>query len=292
MAYLLLVSVLWGFSFGLIKAEFAQLSPATLASARLLIALPCFLPFLQPRFRRWSTEVVLLLLIGAVQYGVMYLALFHAFAWLSGYEVALLTLFTPLYVILAHALLTRTCPPFWFWGTALLAVIGALVIFRPEEWPAKGPGILLMQVSNICFALGQIAWRHQRQRLAGIRDVDCFALLYAGGAGVTLIFALPGNPVAELAGMGATQWWALIYLGAVASGLAFFLWNAGAARVNPATLAVFNNLKIPLATLIAVWIFGETANWAKLGPGLLLLLVSLGWAEWAWRRSPTRSPGG
>ena len=157
MAYLLLVSVLWGFSFGLIKAEFAQLSPATLASARLLIALPCFLPFLQRRFRRWSTEVVLLLLTGVVQYGVMYLALFHAFAWLSGYEVALLTIFTPLYVILAHALLTRTRPPVWFWGTALLAVIGALVIFRPEEWPAKGPGILLMQVSNLCFALGQIA---------------------------------------------------------------------------------------------------------------------------------------
>lgn len=289
MWYLLAVSLLWGFSFGLVKAEFSSLSGATLACARLLIALPCFLPFIKAPFVRLTIPNLQLLLTGAVQYGLMYVALFNAFAWLSGYEVALLTVFTPLYVVLAHAVMSRQFPPAWFWWTALLAVAGALWIFQPESLPGKWPGILLMQGANICFATGQIAWRRIRSRLPGSRDTDGYALLYLGGFLAALPFALAGNPVAELAGLSRSQWAALVYLGAIASGLGFFLWNAGASRVNPATLAVFNNLKIPLAALISIVIFGEPARLGSLVPGLAILLIALGWAEWASRRAPTRS---
>lgn len=286
MLHLLAVSVLWGFSFGLINAEFPELSGGTLAAARLLVALPAFLPFLKPRFLRPDPVGPGFVLIGAVQYGLMYVALFNAFKWLSGYEVALLTIFTPLYVILAHALLQRRMPPVWFWLTALLAVIGALWIFQPDAWPAKWPGILLMQVSNVCFAAGQVAWRHLRMSMPESRDRDMYALLYLGGFLAALPFALPHQPVRELASLSASQWMALLYLGAVASGLGFFLWNSGARRVNPATLAVFNNLKIPVAVLIAVVLFGETARPESVIPGLLILLAALIWAESAWRRAP------
>jgi drug/metabolite transporter (DMT)-like permease len=288
MRHLLAVSILWGFSFGLIKTEFAGLSGATLAAVRLLIALPCFLPFLKPAYRRLSPANLQLLLIGAVQYGLMYVALFNAFRWLSAYEVALLTIFTPLYVILAHALLERRLPPAWFWGTALLAVAGAGWIFQPDSLPDKWRGIALMQASNLCFATGQIAWRRLQPRLPTRGDADGYALLYLGGALAALPFALPHQPLAELAGLTPTQWGALFYLGAIASGLGFFLWNAGAARSNPATLAVFNNLKIPVAILISITLFGETARPQALIPGLLILLAALAWAERASRRTHQR----
>jgi drug/metabolite transporter (DMT)-like permease len=289
MLYLLAVSILWGFSFGLVKAEFSSLSGATLACARLLIALPCFLPFLRAPFVRFTIPNLQLLLTGAVQYGLMYVALFNAFAWLTGYEVALLTVFTPLYVVLAHAVMSRQLPPAWFWWTSLLAVAGALWIFQPDSLPDKWPGILLMQGANICFATGQIAWRRIRSSLPATRDSDGYALLYLGGVLAALPFAFASNPVAELSALSGSQWGALVYLGAVASGLGFFLWNAGASRVNPATLAVFNNLKIPLATLISIIVFREQAHLASLVPGLAVLLVALGWAEWAGRRTPTRN---
>lgn len=284
MLYLLAVSILWGFSFGLVNAEFSELSGSTLATARLLIALPCFLPFLKPVFLTWRRFNAQLLLTGAIQYGLMYVALFSAFRWLSGYEVALLTIFTPLYVVLAHALLSRHLPPAWFWWTALLAVAGAAWIFQPDTLPQKWPGILLMQAANLCFATGQIAWRRIRANLPG-RDVDGYALLYAGGVLACLPFALFGAPVSELVSLSGSQWWALVYLGAVASGLGFFLWNAGAARVNPATLAVFNNLKIPVAIVISVTLFREEADPKSLVPGLLVLLIALFWAESADRRA-------
>jgi drug/metabolite transporter (DMT)-like permease len=272
MVYLFAVSILWGFSFGLVKAEFSTLSGSTLAAARLLIALPCFLPFLKPVFLKWRRVNAQLLLTGAIQFGLMYVALFSAFRWLSGYEVALLTIFTPLYVVLAHAVLSRRLPPKWFWWTALLAVVGAAWIFQPETLPQKWPGILLMQAANLCFATGQIAWRRIRSTLPG-GDIDGVALLYAGGVLACLPFALSGAPVSELMALSGSQWLALVYLGAVASGLGFFLWNAGASRVNPATLAVFNNLKIPIAIVISVTLFREQADPGSLIPGLLILLM-------------------
>jgi drug/metabolite transporter (DMT)-like permease len=288
MGYLLAVSLLWGFSFGLVKAEFSSLSGPTLAMMRLLIALPCFLPFLKSRFLRWNIHALQLTGIGAVQYGLMYVCLFSAFQWLSGYEVALLTIFTPLYVVLADALLERRWPPAWFWFTSILAIVGALWIFQPQSIPGKLPGILLMQGANVCFATGQIVWRRVRNNLPGSKDIDGYALLYLGGLLTTLPFAIPHGPVGEILQLDKSQWIALLYLGTMASGVGFFLWNAGAARVNAATLAVFNNLKIPLATIIAILVFREQADLTRLIPGLVIMLAALAWAEYADRKQTTR----
>jgi drug/metabolite transporter (DMT)-like permease len=284
MLYLLLVSIIWGFSFGLIKAEFSQLSPATLAAARLLIALPLFLPFLHREFRSLSRRNGSFVLIGAVQFGIMYLCLFHAFAWLKGHEVALLTITTPLYVILAHALLERHWPPWGFWLAAGLAVAGALWIFAPSSLPDKAPGIVLMQLSNACFAVGQVAYRRMKKSLQSVPDHHLYALLYLGAALLTTIAAIPENPLSGLTALSSSQWLALLYLGSVASALGFFLWNAGAARSHPATLAVFNNLKIPIAVLIALLFFGESANLATLIPGSLVLLLAFASAQWQARQ--------
>lgn len=291
MLHLLAVSLLWAFSFGLVKAEFAGLSGATLALARLLFALPCFLPFLKPRFRRLDPLTLKLILTGAVQFGLMYVALFNAFRWLDGYEVALLTIFTPLYVVLADACLKRRLPPGWFWWTALLAVAGAAWIFQPDNLPEKAAGILLVQLANLCFAAGQMLYRHLFRSLRQSAHRDSYALLYLGGILATLPFALPMDPLAELAGLSASQWAALAYLGTIASGLGFFLWNAGATRVNPASLAVFNNLKIPVAILVSILVFGEQARLVFLLPGVLILLAALAWAEYAHRKSLTRYAG-
>lgn len=285
MWHLLAVSILWGFSFGLVKAEFSDLSGATLACTRLLIALPCFLPFLKKRYLRLDRRTLQLLATGAIQYGLMYVALFNSFIWLNGYEVALLTIFTPLYVVLAHAIMNRQLPPAWFWWTSILAVVGALWIFQPQSLPGKWPGILLMQFANLCFAVGQIAWRQIRSADSASGDTEGYALLYLGGVLAALPFALVNEPIRELSMLDWSQWAALLYLGAIASGLGFFLWNAGATRVNPATLAVFNNLKIPVAILISITVFREQAHLTSLLPGLAILLIALGWAERENRRS-------
>ena len=70
------------------------------------------------------------------------------------------------------------------------------------------------------------------------------------------------------------QWWLLAYLGVIASGVCFFLWNYGARRVTPVKLAIMNNLKIPLAALISLLLFREQPNMFLLALGCLLILAS------------------
>ena len=53
------------------------------------------------------------------------------------------------------------------------------------------------------------------------------------------------------------QWLVIVYLGLVASGLGFFLWNKGAARTAPGALAAFNNAVVPLGMGLSLFYFGE-----------------------------------
>jgi drug/metabolite transporter (DMT)-like permease len=67
----------------------------------------------------------------------------------------------------------------------------------------------------------------------------------------------------------------ILYLGVVASGLGFFLWNYGARKVNTGTLAIFNDLKIPLAILISILIFNESTDLTRLVIGCVIIITAL-----------------
>jgi len=76
------------------------------------------------------------------------------------------------------------------------------------------------------------------------------------------------------------QWKATLYLGFVASGVGFFLWNKGASKSNPGTLAAFNNAVVPLAVLCSLFVFGESQsmnpeNCIRLALGSALILGAL-----------------
>lgn len=281
MGYLLVVSLIWAFSFGLIKNSLAGVDPFFVAAARLGIALLVLLPFFRPRGLGRPLSIRLLM-VGAVQYGGMYAAYTYAFHYLQAYEVALFTVFTPLYVSLYHGLIRRRLnPAYLLW--AALAVAGAWLVksgsaLRPDLWA----GFWIVQISNVCFAVGQVAYR---RALAGRtqKDSQVFALLYLGGFAAAGLASMVFTDWHTLQ-IGAQQWLTLLYLGAVASGLCFFWWNAGARQVNTGTLAVFNNLKIPLAVVVSLAFFGERANPLNLAVGGGLALAALLLSEWTARR--------
>ena len=83
----------------------------------------------------------------------------------------------------------------------------------------------------------------------------------------------------------AKQAWTLAWLGVLASGVCFFLWNFGARRTNTGALAVFNNVKIPLAVICSLVLFGERPeSLARLGVGCLVIIGALALNEWLLRR--------
>ncbi|MDR0353081.1 MAG: EamA family transporter, partial [Opitutaceae bacterium] len=195
MPLLFLVSLVWAFSFGLIKDRLAGLDPTALGVARIALSAAVFLPVLRPR-KIPGFAIPRLMAIGAVEFGIMYLAYMAAFRHLAAHEVALFTIFTPLYLALFEAAAARRFAP-RLAVAVLLAIAGAAVVLTAAEGDegacqrgffTAGPlaGFMLVQVSNVAFAAGQFWYRRLRAALPRVADADVFGLLYLGALAVTV----------------------------------------------------------------------------------------------------------
>ena len=289
MVRLLGSTVIWGFSFGLIKRYLVGFDAAWVAQARLLLALLVLLPFL--RLRTLTPGLAVRLLgLGALQYGVMYVTYIRAFHYLAAYQVALFTIFTPLYVVLLDELKNRRL----VWRpllAAVLAVVGCGIIVFQGPGPEKSlTGFLLVQVSNLCFAFGQLAYGRLKKRFSFSSDRRVFALLYAGGFGIATAWQMACRGL-DWPLLGFSQLLVVVYLGVIGSGLGFYLWNTGATRVGAGILAVFNNLKVPLAVLVSLAVFGETTRPLPFLFGGAALAAALGLA-WPRRGKNVRTDPG
>jgi len=290
MLLLFAASFLWAFSFGLIKRFLAAADPVFVAWARMLIASLVFLPFLRLQLVK-GLERLELAGIGAVQYGLMYVFYIASFRYLAAHQVALFTIFTPIYVTLLCDLMRRRFHA-RFLLTALLAVAGAAVIVTGRSDVVGAVlAFILVQLSNICFAIGQVAYpavmseaalSNDRGTRLPVTDRGVFGLLYGGGLVLTsAALVIGGRWPGKMPDM--PEMLTLLYLGLLPSGLGFFLWNVGARRVNAGVLAVFNNVKIPLAMLCSFFFFGETGDWTRLtiGGGAIFaaLVLNQAWAR-------------
>lgn len=279
MPHLITVSLIWALSFGLIKGQLAGLDATALGVVRTGLALIVFIPFWKPR-RVGAGDALRLLCIGAMEFGLMYVFYMAAFRFLAAHQVAIFTIFTPLWMS-AFAAFSERKLPFNLAAATVLAIAGAGVICWQTLTPTADllAGFLLVQGSNITFAIGQLAYRKLRARSPkDATDASLFAWLYLGALIITLLVSMVTTNWAAFR-PSPSQWLTLAYLGVVASGLCFFWWNIGATRVRTATLAAFNNVKIPLAVVCSLLIFGESTNIPRLIVGILLLMAAIAVAE-------------
>lgn len=279
MAYLWGVTILWAFSFSLIGVYLAgQVDSYFAVLTRIVLASLVFLPFLlrhkiAPKLAAW------LMLIGAVQLGVMYLFYYRSFLLLSVPEVLIFTIFTPVYVTLIYDLLSRRLHVGYL-VSALLAIAGAAVMRYSSLSEDFWTGFLVVQGANLCFAAGQVGYK----RLLEVypqqgRQQDIFGWFYLGALLVVVVaWLLLGS---DKYPTQMHQWGILLWLGVVASGLGYFLWNKGATLVNSGQLAVMNNVLIPAGLLVNLLIWNRDTDLLRLTLGALILVVAL-WLNQKW----------
>jgi drug/metabolite transporter (DMT)-like permease len=272
MLYLLAASLLWAFSFGLIKGQLGGLDPGFVALCRLALAAAAFLPVARPSLRNGRVPAWALGL-GVLQFGLMYVLYIAAYAYLPAWMVALFTVLTPLYVALLAPLRGRRLSGLT-WPAVGLTIIGAAVVLaRGLPQGADWRGILLLQGANLCFAAGQI-WYPEVRRREGLADGSVLFWMYLGAAAVPALWLLlPGG--GQWTWPAGDQLWVLLYLGLAPTGLGFYLWNKGSARVSAGLLAGANNLKVPLAVLVSWLVFGEQADYWRVSLGLALVVTAL-----------------
>lgn len=274
MALLWLVTLGWAFSFSLIGVYLSgQVDDFISVFVRVALAFLLFAPLLVRMRLAWRRGLALAA-IGAVQIGLMYMLLFHAYAHLRVPELLLFTIFTPLYVTLIDEVLTgRRHLPGRFWLGAVLAVTGAAVIRYGGVSESFLTGFWLVQGANLCFAAGQVAYK--RLELGNtVSQVQAFGLFFLGatvisGIGMALFADFTAVPQSGL------QWGILVWLGLGASGLGYLGWNLGAKRVNTGQLAAMNNMLIPAGILINFVFWDRDTDWLRLliGGAVIVLAV-------------------
>lgn len=283
MVYLVIVSLIWSFSFGLISTFLGGIDPYVVATLRITIALLVFLPFL--RLKKTSGKFVWrFMLIGGIQYGLMYATYMYSYQFMAAHKVALFTVTTPVFVSLLDDLFEKRFRKRYL-AVALVAVVGALIInWKTIDYGQTTVGILLLQASNICFAIGQVFYRRILRKNTELQSKNHFAWLYLGGFIVTALLMLMYSDLSTVS-INAEQWIVIALLGVISSGLGFFLWNYGAIETSAGTLAVMNNLKVPLAVIVTLVVFEGSADLFRLLIGGGIIIGSVLWSERLGKRS-------
>lgn len=275
MLLLWFTTAIWAFSFSLIGVYLSgQVDSYFLVFSRVLLATLVFTPFLL-RHRIAPKLAAQLMLIGAVQLGLMYIAYYHSFLLLTVPEILIFTITTPIYITLIYDALVKKFHARYL-ISAVLAVAGAAVIRWDNLSGDFWLGFLLVQASGICFAFGQVGYKVVFERLPAPHPPQylVFGWFYLGA----LIIAVPawlmwGNT--QQLPNTSVHWGLLLWLGVVASGLGFFMWNKGSTQVNSGQLATMNNMLIPAGLLVNIVLWNHDINLLRLSAGGCIMLAAL-----------------
>ena len=274
MGYLLIVTLIQAFSFSLIGEYLAGHVDSYFAVlVRVVLAGLVFIPLtrwrqVEPGFMRG------MLLIGALQFGITYVCLYLSFRVLTVPEVLLFTILTPLHVTLIEDALNRRFNP-WALVAAMVAVSGAAVIRFDSISGDFFKGFLLLQLANFTYAAGQVLYRRLVARYpTELPHYRRFGFFYLGALAVVLPAFLAFGK-ADFLPDAPLQWAVLVFLGLVSTALGMYWWNKGACLVTGGTLAVMNNLHVPVGLLLnlLIWNQHEPLGRLFLGAGVILLAV-------------------
>lgn len=256
---LLFVMTLWGSTFVVTKSAIAELPPLTLAFARVAIGALVLLPFAWLRHRR-SAETALpwraLAILGFVGVALYYVLFNLSMKYTSATQGALVQSCIPAMTALIAVL--------WFGERAsrtrivgiALSISGVLIVFSgaPEQSGqadhAGAAGTALL--GNLLMFATVIAWglyTSLAKRVAAFDPVVTTACITGIGALLLLPAAL-----FELAGSGLPQlsingWLSVLYLGVLASGAAYMLYNDALRHMDASEVGVYTNL-IPVVGVI------------------------------------------
>ena len=272
MIYLILVSILWSFSFGIIKYGLPGIDSTLISVMRNLIALLFFASLTLYNFKKFSFDIRLVL-IGAIQFGLMYILYIQSYQYLPAYLIATFTITTPIFIGIFSQLLDDKSFSLNGIFSIILVVIGSLMmrfnIVNPIDYWL---GFFLIQCANVCFAIGQIMFKRWHSKNTSVDIIYNFSQMFFGAVLITSIFSIINST--NLAMLNASNLYALLFLGLFSTGFGFLAWNLGAIQVSNERLAVMNNAVIPIAIFNSYLIFGEAINLILFLPGLVLFYIA------------------
>ncbi len=273
MIFLIISTIIWAFSFSIIGNYLSSdIDPWSLSLIRVIISFLIFLPFIDLNINK--KRMVYIIGVGAIQIGFMYSFYLNAFSFISVEKILLFTIFTPIYVTIISDIFQKKIKKFFLF-LSILSVIGSLIIRITDVQLLDLKGFILIQGANFSFALGQVLYKRYIKNNSKLDyNLNEFGYFYFGA----IIIASLGSLImidSLSYPKSITQWLLVLWLGAIASGLGYYFWNRGSVLVNNGTLAVMNNLVIPLGLFIEIVFFSKLINVTNYIIGALIILSSI-----------------
>lgn len=254
---ILLLVLIWGVNFSVVKATLAQFEPLAFNGIRFAFGALVLLPFvlknkgLSRLSRKDVPALVALGVIGNTGYQFMFIRGIDA--TLAG-NAALMLAMAPVFVVLLSAIVghERVLPAGWF-GVGL-SVVGIGLVLQGAGGVRFGSetlrGDLIMLGAAVAWAVYTVGSSPLVQR-HGALPVTAVTMWI--GAALLLVVAIPSFAAQDWSRPTALGWTALFASGALAVGLSYVLWYHGVQHLGSARTAVFSNT-VPIIALVTAWI--------------------------------------
>ena len=271
----LLAAVLWGTTGTAHSFAPAGMPPFWVGALRLVMAGTFFLllnRLLHTRTAAKSAPLnwarVLLCALCMVTYNMAFFAGLQYTGIGLGTAVAIGS--SPVWAGLLQAFILRRWPHgLWWLGTAI-GVVGGFVMTLGKAGAMHTSFIGLALCLLAGFAYGAYAIVSQPLILqSGVTRVNAWVFFSAALIALPIAAALGGSPH-----FNAQGWAVVVYLGVVATGVAYLLFSIGLRSVSAATSVALSKFEPITAFALSIWVVGESPSWLALA-GLALVLLGL-----------------
>lgn len=274
---LLLVAVIWGVNFGIVKFALADFSPLSFTVARFALASLFLVAVMLAGREPFSLErrdigrVIRLGFIGITMYNLLFM---YGLKHTSASNSALFISTSPIFAALALAIFqNRKITPAVVAGL-LISAIGVVLIVEggPGGIEFSGDaafGDLLTLCAAVFWALYTVLARPLVEKYAPVKITA-----YSMAAGTLLLLPIGAADLARESwtAIPAEAWAAFGFSTFISGGIAFTLWYQGVRRIGVTRTAVYHYLVPFVAVVFAALFLGEDIFLLQILGGALILL--------------------
>lgn len=280
-AGLVLMAIIWGVNYSVVKSGLQTLPPLAFNGSRILLAsVVLFVIAALVRDAQWPSrkDTQSLLVLGVLGNGVYQLLFIFGLARTRAGVAALIVAAGPAWIAIISRLLGRERVSRNGWiGIGLQLVGVGCVVSSTQSFGGGGEvllGAALIMLGSIAWGLFSVLLQPYTQRA---HPLHLSAITMASGAVIILVAAAPDLLRLDWGGVTASAWGSILYAGLGALVVAYLLFYRGVRVLGPTRTALYSNLQPVFALAVAWLMLGEQpSGWQLIGAAFIMggLLLS------------------
>ncbi len=273
-ALLVLMSIIWGMNFAVMKYGTDVLEPLAYNGVRLVLGSAVMYGILKIRREPklpWS-DIRGLMWLGALGTGLYQLFFITGLAMTRAGTASLVIASSPAVIAIVGKFMgVETVSKRAIWGIAL-SIAGIAFVILSSAGSSEGQssmfGDMLILASVVCWSFYTHLMRPFTKRVDGIQ-IATWALI--GGTIPVVVIAIPAIMRANWGAVVPLTWGAIMYSGVGSMGIAYLFWYRGVRVIGSTRTAMYSNLQ-PIIALAVSWpLLGEKPTlWQGVGATAVL----------------------